>query len=130
MPQLMNLNYDGLFSKTEKFFEKGLDYLGLGKLDKYGRLGLKYLQEATPKDTGLTSRSWYYVIQYNNDGSIELIWKNSNIQNGEEIAILLQYGHGTGTGGWVKGVDYINPSLKKVFKEIQKDARKEVFGFL
>ena len=130
MPSLMNMSYHGTFNKTEKFFEKLLDHVGMGKLDKYGKLGVKYLEQATPKDTGLTSKSWYYIVQYEEDGSIQLIWKNSNIQNGEEIAILLQYGHGTGTGGWVKGVDYINPALQKVFKQIQKDAREEVFGIL
>ena len=87
------------------------------------------MEEYTPKRTGLTSRSWIYDVKRTKDG-FEIIWKNTNIQNGEEIAMMLQYGHGTGTGGWVEGVDYINPALLELFEKLEKDARKEVFGVL
>ena len=129
MPSLMDMNYHGTFNSSEKRLESMLNLFHIGKLDKYGRLGVKYLKEYTPKRTGLTSESWTYDVK-RKSGGFEIIWKNTNIQNGEEIAMMLQYGHGTGTGGWVEGVDYINPALKDLFEKIEKDAKKEVFGVL
>ena len=129
MNKMIQMNYHGSFNKTEKYFETLMNIFHLGKLDKYGRLGVECLKAATPKDTGLTSESWVYDVHTTSKG-IEIVWTNKNIQNGENIAMLLQYGHGTGTGGYVKGIDYINPALKEVFNQIQSDARKEVFGVL
>ena len=89
----------------------------------------KLLAKNTPKDTGLTAASWYYTIEQNNDGTISLTWSNSNVQaNWCNIAIIIQYGHGTRTGGWVEGYDYINPSLKPIFDELADAAWKEVVG--
>ena len=129
MPSLMNMEYHGSFTLEEANIEKMLNFFKIGKLDKYGKLGVEYLKEYTPKRTGLTSESWTYDVKRTSSG-FEIVWKNTNIQNGEEIAMILQYGHGTGTGGWVEGVDYINPALKELFEKIEKDARKEVFGVL
>lgn len=125
----MDISYHGTFDKSEKYLENLLNVFHIGKLDKYGKLGVEYLREATPKDTGLTADSWYYDVVRTKDG-FEIRWKNRNIQNGVSIAMLIQYGHGTGTGGYVEGVDYINPTLRQVFDKIQKDARKEVYGIL
>lgn len=86
--------------------------------------GVSALQKATPYDTGLTSSSWYYKIE--ESGNVTTIkWCNSNVNDGVPIAIILQYGHGTGTGGYVKGVDYINPAMKPVFDDIKNRIRKE-----
>ena len=95
------------------------------KLAKYGKWGVEALAEATPKDSGRTADSWYYKIEQTND-SAKIIWSNSNRNKGEMIAILLQYGHGTGTGGYVQGIDYINPAMKPVFEKIAKAAWEEV----
>ena len=94
-----------------------------------GEVSKEYLREATPKDTGLTADSWYYEIEHDADGAT-IIWKNSNFQNGIQIALLLQYGHATRNGGWVEGIDYINPALKPVFDKMAMDAQKEVNGIL
>ena len=83
------------------------------------------LASATPVDSGLTANSWYYVIERTN-GSISINFHNSNIQNGVPIAVILQLGHGTGTGGWVEGRDYINPALRPIFDKIAIDAWREV----
>ena len=92
----------------------------------YAEEGLRRLQQATPKDSGLTADSWYYTIE-EKDGTIAINFHNSNLGKGwAPIAVLLQYGHGTGTGGWVEGVDYINPALKPVFDKIAKDTWEEV----
>ena len=115
----------GNFKKLTSFLEKSKESINLGILDKYGKEGVAALASATPKDTGLTASSWYYTIE-NKNGVASVTFNNSNIQNGEKIAILIQYGHGTGTGGWVQGRDYINPVLQPLFDELANKAWKEV----
>jgi hypothetical protein len=97
----------------------------LSDLDKYGREGVAALASATPVESGLTASSWYYKIERSN-GSVSINFYNSNIQNGVPIAVILQYGHGTGTGGWVEGRDYINPAIRPIFDKIANDAWREV----
>lgn len=94
-------------------------------IDKYGRQGVDALSKATPVDTGLTAKSWYYEIERTHN-SVTLSFHNSNIQNGVPISLILQYGHGTKNGGWVEGQDYINPALKPLFDEMVKNAWEEV----
>jgi hypothetical protein len=108
-----------------KQLEKAKEGVRLGTLDKYGRAGVAALASATPVDTGLTSRSWYYEIVRSNN-SISIRFNNSNIQNGVPIAIILHYGHGTSTGGWVQGRDYIKPAIRPIFDNIAKEAWEEV----
>lgn len=115
----------GDFSRTEKFLRKARTAIKFRNLDKYAEAGLAALQSATPYDTGETARSWYYEIE-RTDTSVSVVYKNSNIQNGIQIAIILQYGHGTGTGGYVEGRDYINPALRPVFDKLADDAWEEV----
>ena len=95
---MITFKQKGDFSKLTNFLEKAKRAVKISTLDKYGKEGVAALSSATPKDSGLTASSWYYEI-VNNNGSITLEFKNSNIQNGVPIAIILQYGHGTGTGG-------------------------------
>ena len=118
----------GDFSNLEKYLKRSSKGIDLGILDKYGVEGVKALSAATPVDTGLTANSWYYKIKklksYRN--TVALTFCNSNIQNGISIAIILQLGHATGTGGWVEGRDYINPALQPIFDQLAKDAWEEV----
>lgn len=122
---LITFKNKGDFSKTFKFFNKLLkrDYLNI--LDKYGKEGVERLREYTPKDTGLTSESWHYEISHNKD-STTISWLNSNVNNYVNIAIILQYGHATRNGGWVEGVDYINPALRPIFDKMAAEAWDEV----
>ena len=113
------------FSKLTRYLEGLKETVKLGDLDRYGREGVAALASATPVDSGLTASSWYYEIEHSN-GSVKLVFKNSNIQNGVPIAIILQYGHGTGTGGWVEGRDYINPAIQPIFDKIVEEAWREV----
>lgn len=115
----------GDFRKTEKFLRKSLgkDYRDV--LEKYGRKGVEALEAATPIESGMTAASWEYEIIQNNS-SISVVWHNYNINKGVNIAIILQYGHGTRSGGWVEGVDYINPALQPIFNELADAAWKEV----
>lgn len=116
----------GDFSRLSSFFEKALNLFKQGDLDKYGRAGVDALSLATPINTGLTASSWSYEIVRNKD-QISIIFKNSNVtKDNVPVAILLQYGHGTGNGGYVKGIDYINPALRPVFQQIADDAQREV----
>lgn len=115
----------GDFSKLTKFLEKAKTAVHLSNLDEYGKQGVRALASATPVDTGKTANSWYYTIT-DKDGLVTISFKNSNIQNGVPIAIILQYGHGTRNGGWVQGVDYINPALQPIFQKIADDAWEEV----
>lgn len=115
----------GDFKKTDKFFDRLLHISIEDKLKKYGEEGVRALQQSTPKRTGLTANSWSYKIEKEKD-SLTIRWHNSNIQNGVPVAIVLQYGHATKNGGFVKGIDYINPAIKPIFEEIANDAWKEV----
>lgn len=118
----------GNFSKTYtslKNLSLFSTYKLMGILEKYGEEGVRALRSTTPKDTGLTADSWSYDIKVEKD-RITLSWNNSNVNDGVPIAILLQYGHGTGTGGYVEGVDYINPAMHPIFKQIADSAWKEV----
>lgn len=104
--------------KTEKYLEKlsRQDYFNI--LDSCARQGVEALRSATPKESGLTAASWTYEI-VRGRGHTQIYWKNDNvIRDGRPIAILLQYGHGTGTGGYVVGRDYINPAIRPVFDDI------------
>jgi hypothetical protein len=119
------LSSKGDFSKATRYFERLKETAKLGVLDKYGREGVAALSSATPVETGLTASSWEYKIKHSGS-SASIEFHNSNINNGVPIAIILQYGHGTGTGGWVQGRDYINPAIRPVFDKIVEDVWKEV----
>ena len=122
---MISVKVKGDYKKATSYLEKLKNALKLGILDKYGAMGVDALQDATPKDTGLTAASWDYEINRTNN-SVSIVWTNSNIQNGANIAVLIQYGHGTGWGSYVQGVDYINPALAPIFQQIADDSWKEI----
>lgn len=122
---MIGFRQKGDFSKTYSFLNKYKKGVEIRSLEEYGRKGVAALSSATPVDTGETANSWYYKIEQS-DGWIKLVFCNSNIQNGVPIAIILQYGHGTGTGGWVEGRDYINPAIQPIFDQLANDAWREV----
>lgn len=122
---MISFRQKGDFSKLTNYLTKAKSAIKLSNLDKFGREGVAALMSATPVDSGVTAKSWYYEIQHGN-GTVTINFNNSNIQNGVPIAIILQYGHGTGTGGWVQGRDYINPAIRPIFDRIANDAWREV----
>lgn len=122
---MIKIRQKGDFSKVTTYLIKAKKGIRLRDLDKYGKQGVAALSSATPVDTGLTASSWYYKIE-RSGSTISITFLNSNVQNGVPIAVILQYGHGTGTGGWVQGRDYINPALRPIFDKIADDAWKEV----
>ena len=115
----------GDFSKTQSYFKMVREAAQIQILEKYGNEGVAALASATPVRTGLTATSWYYRIE-RSGSTIKLIFLNSNVNKGVQIAVILQMGHGTGTGGWVEGRDYINPAIQPIFDDIVDAAWKEV----
>lgn len=115
----------GSFKNTEKYLKrlKTRDLFAI--LNKYGSLGVAALSNATPIDTRLTAESWYYTIQQR-PGYYSIRWHNRNEVNGTPIVVLLQYGHGTRTGGYVQGQDFIMPAIRPLFEQIAAEAWKEV----
>ena len=122
---MISFRHKGDFSKVTRYFERIKEAAHIGILDRYGREGVAALSSSTPVDTGLTANSWYYTIERKN-GSSSIIFHNSNVDSGVVIAVLLQYGHGTRTGGWVQGRDYINPAIQPIFDRIATEAWREV----
>lgn len=125
MSGMVTFRHRGDFSKLNRYFERVKGTTGTSILDKYGKEGVAALSSATPFETGKTANSWSYEIERSKDSSV-IRFLNSNINNGVPIAIILQYGHGTGTGGWVEGRDYINPAIQPVFDRIVQEAWREV----
>lgn len=122
---MITFKQKGDFSKLDRYFERVKEAARIGILDKYGREGVAALSSATPIESGLAANSWYYEIERNR-GSARITFYNSDIENGFPVAIMIQYGHGTGTGGWVEGRDYINPAIQPVFDKIANEAWREV----
>lgn len=122
---MLKVSSSGSFQNIEnalKRFQQGRFYQ---TLNKYGEMGVKILAEATPKDSGRTADSWRYEIR-RALRSYTITWTNDHIEDNVPIAVILQYGHGTGTGGWVEGQDYINPATRKLFDDMANDLWKEV----
>ena len=122
---MITIRAKGDYSKAEGFLKRIRTALRNKKLESYGQMGVDALAAATPKRSGLTVSSWFYEIEQSAD-SATITWGNSNVNKGVNIAVILQYGHGTGTGGWVEGRDYINPAIQPVFDKIANDAWEEV----
>ncbi len=125
----INFVHHGNFNKFERFLVKTMHISPLVRpiLEKYGKLGVEELRKATPKDSGKTADSWKYEIIEDEDGKLEIVWSNTNVvDDWANVAILLQYGHATRNGGYVKGIDYINPAIEKVFSGMANEAWKEV----
>lgn len=122
---MISFRQKGDFSNLTSYLERVREAAKVGILDRYGKEGVAALKSATPVDSGKTADSWYYEIT-RTSSSVSIVFNNSNINDGVPIAIILQMGHGTGTGGWVQGRDYINPAIQPVFDKIANDAWKEV----
>lgn len=121
----MKLSIDGDFSKTKSFLKNLSKKQKQLSLDDWGRAGVAALSSATPVDTGKTASSWSYSIEQRSDG-VSLVWNNSNVNDGVNIALLIQYGHVTRNGVYIQGRDYINPALMPIFEQIADSAWKEV----
>lgn len=122
---MISLKNLGSSNDTRKFLSRLLDGDIYSDLHRYGQMGVDALRSATPVDSGETASSWGYVIQKTGRGTT-IVWTNSKTNDGARIALLLQYGHGTGTGGYVAGYDYINPAIRPIFDQIATSVWEKV----
>ena len=122
---MITLSSSGDFSRTFKFLNKAKNLKIHSILEKYAQQGVQALSAATPVDSGLTASSWSYEIEAGRE-TATIHWTNTNTNKGVNIAVILQFGHGTGTGGYVQGRDYINPAMRPVFDKIAEDVWREV----
>lgn len=122
---MISVETAGSFDKTLKF----LEFMKSGRifdvLNHYGPVGVDALSRATPRDTGLAASSWKYEVVHK-PGMHAIYWSNTDNEGGLNIAVIIQYGHGTGTGGYVEGIDYINPALRPIFDKILEDVWRQV----
>jgi hypothetical protein len=122
---MIEITQKGSFDNTERYLSRLKSSDLYSVLSKYGIKGVDALSNATPTDTGKTAFSWYYEI-IQRKGYYSIRWHNSNVIDGRPIAILLQYGHGTGTGGYVQGRDYIMPAIRPIFDQMAAESWREV----
>lgn len=122
---MITFEHHGNFDSTSKWLKRLKEEEFLKGLEKYGQDGVAALSSSTPRESGATANAWRYEIKKRR-GMFEITWFNSNIQNGVNIAVILQYGHGTGTGGWVQGRDYINPPMRPIFDRMVEEAWRKV----
>lgn len=122
---MIKFRHKGSFNHVEKFFNhvRGAGYLN--KVASYGELGVSALSASTPKRSGATASSWDFEIEGGKDNT-KISWLNTHQNEGVNIAVLIQYGHGTGTGGYVPPTDFVNPAMKPVFEDIENAVWKEV----
>ena len=125
MPKIISVTQKGDFRKTDRFLHRIIERHYMRLLHRYGERGVRALAESTPKDSGKTAKSWTYEI-VETEGRLSIFWRNSNVNDGVNIALILQYGHATRNGGWVEGIDYINPAIQPIFREMADEAWKEV----
>ena len=122
---MITITQKGSYNNVQRWLQKLSTQEVFNVLSKYGSIGQNALSNATPVDTGETAASWYFTIQQR-PGYYSIRWHNSHVEDGVPIAVILQYGHGTGTGGYVQGRDYIMPAIRPVFDQIVAEAWREV----
>lgn len=123
---MFSVSSSGSFDKTMKALNKMKDPSFIDKvLQSQGAKGVAALSQATPRDSGRAAQSWGFEVKKTSK-SVTIGWTNSDVEGGYPVAIMIQYGHGTGTGGWVQGIDYINPAMRPIFDEIAETVWKAV----
>lgn len=117
---------------TKGSFDKALAYLEKMRmlkfddiLNSYGQRGVDALRAASPRDSSEMANSWYYTIERNGQ-TAKIEWHNSDIEGGYNVAILVQYGHGTNHGGYVPPHDFINPAIGPIMEELAMKIGEEV----
>lgn len=122
---VFSFSHSGSFDNLEKFL-KAMQKLSVKQIaEKQAQRGVQALIANTPRESGLAASSWGYKIVQNGSG-VTITWTNSDVENGFSVAIALQYGYGTGTGGFVQGRDYINPAMRPVFDSIADEVWRAV----
>ena len=124
---MISISSSGSFHQTEKFLQR-LTKLDISSIvNREAERGVAALSRATPHDSGKAANSWGYKVT-KTASSITIGWTNSDIENGYPVALMIQYGHGTGTGGYIAGIDYINPAMRPIFDQIAETVWKAVIS--
>ena len=131
MAAVAKIKSDGDFSKTKAFLQACIDLDAEGIAEKYGEVGVDYLAAATPADTGMTADSWDYEIEQDTNnkskgGDYVIVFTNSNENDGANVALLLEYGHGTRQGGYVPPYEYIDSAIEEAYEEMVDEIMGEV----
>lgn len=124
---MITITNKGDFAKTFNFLNSSKNINIDSVMSKYGEEGVSLLAQNTPIDSGKTAESWNYRIETIKRGK-SIIWYNTNVVNGVNIAVILQYGHGTQNGGYIEGRDYINPIILPIFERMTEEIWKEVIS--
>lgn len=115
---IISAKVSGNTDNLDRFLKEMQAQSEFDAIEMYAQKGVDYLSRATPHGTGETANSWYYEIKQTR-GGYTVSWLNSHKDDqGTPVVILIQYGHGTGTGGYVQAVDFINPATNEIFTEI------------
>lgn len=122
---MVSISSEGSFDRTEKFLQSMVKLDISRILDAEAQKGVAALSKATPQDSGRAATSWGYKIE-KTSSSVTISWTNSDVENGFPVALMIQYGHGTGTGGYIQGRDYINPAMRPIFDQIAETVWKAV----
>lgn len=122
---MITITQKGSFNRTEAYLRRMKDAQRWAVLNKYGSVGQNALSNATPVDSGLAANSWSYSIQMR-PGYYSIRWHNSDVENGFPVAVMIDYGHGTGTGGYVQGRNYVMPAIRPIFDQIVAEAMREL----
>lgn len=125
MSKIITFKQKGSFKKTDTFLNRMKNWEFMSHMHGFGEQGVQALAASTPVDSGATAAAWSYEI-VRTDKGVSIYWRNDNVNKNVNIAVILQFGHGTGTGGWVEGRDYINPAIRSIFDDIAENAWKEV----
>ena len=122
----VTFRHRGDFSRLKRYLSKSIDSVTMAHLQKYGEMGVEALKAATPVDSGATANAWRYEITSSSSGySVE--FHNDNVVDGWfNVALMLDVGHGTGTGGWVECLHFIDPTIQPIFEKMAHDLWLEV----
>ena len=125
---MIKFRHKGDFKRLQNFLTKSVKVNHREILQKYGQMGVDALSKATPVDSGKTASSWDYDISRKGKNRYEIHWTNSNVNKGVNIAVILEYGHGTRNGGYVRGREYVKPAIRPIFDALAEEAWKEVLN--
>ena len=122
---MITVKVDGSHKKTHDYLDKLSRKKHISTLEHYGQLGVDALSSATPIDSGLTATSWEYSV-VNTKGVYSIVWSNTNVNDGTNVAVIIQYGHAAKNGRWIEGRDYVNPAIQPIFDNITNEIWKQV----
>lgn len=127
MSKAITFETKGDFKFTMRFLKKISSVAFYKKLEQYAKEGVEALANATPKKTGDLALRYSYEIDVGID-STTITWHNDKMINGQSLVLMLNYGHGTRNGGWVNGLNFVDPAMAPVFEKMAENLWKEAIS--